>query len=149
MPPRSAVRSLDNAAQFGQSARVLDAAEATAAVAISLPGIAIDLRAERLGGTDMWSVAVLDEHGRPEAGSFLIVGPDRRVWSFSSNPSIHDPQLVVDVLAGLYREQLAEQVDANLLGARIAQLTVERADQARGVLTAAGELRRQSPRTLP
>jgi hypothetical protein len=122
---------------------VIDSAEAAAAVADSLPGTDIDLRAERLGGTDMWSVAVLDEHGRPEPGSFLIVGPDRRVWSFSSNPSIHDPHLVVAVLAGLYAEHLADQVDANLLE--------DRAEHARGVVksAAAGELRRHSPRTLP
>ncbi len=130
---------------------MIDSAEAAAAVADSLPGTDIDLRAERLGGTDMWSVAVLDEHGRPEPGSFLIVGPDRRVWSFSSNPSIHDPHLVVAVLAGLYAEHLADQVDANLLEDRIAQLTAERAEHARGVVksAAAGELRRHSPRTLP
>lgn len=112
---------------------------------------ALDVRAEKLGGTDLWAVNAFDEFDRPWAGSFTIVGPDRRVWSFSSNPGLHDPDLVVAVLARLYEQRLTELVSAELLSDRLAKVTAEREQQTRGIVNAAaaGELRPSPPRVLP
>lgn len=130
---------------------MLSEAEAIEAAAEDFGDSALDVRAQRLGGTSLWAVNAFDEFDRPWAGSFTIVGPDSRVWSFSSNPSIHDPKLVVAVLARLYEQSLTEQVSTELLSDRLAKVTAEREQQTRGIVNAAaaGELRPSRPRVLP
>ena len=108
-------------------------------------------RAHRIGGTDLWSIGLLDDQGRPEPGTFTVVGPDRRIWGFSSNPMIHDPSLVGSVLHALYRAGLTSLVEDDPLQERFRELTAQRIAQTRNVVQAAeaGELRSRPPRLLP
>ena len=87
----------------------------------------------------------------PLAGTMTVVGPDRRVWRFSSNPGIHDPHLVVASLAGLYREGVTDLVEDGRLADRIAEATQARRLQEREIVkdARAGSLRTPPDRRLP
>lgn len=107
--------------------------------------------ARAVGGSTLWSVATVDEHGRAYLGSYNLVGPDKRVWAFSSNPGIHDPDLVAASLERLYQAGLADRVEPEHLAARVRELTDARQEALREVLRSAeaGELRDRPPRNLP
>lgn len=129
----------------------MEEADATEAVVAAATDPAREYRARHIGGTDLWSVAAFSLDGAPCVGTFTVVGPDRRVWSFSSNPGLHDSDLVVTVLEALYRERLTPHVTEEALSDRIQGLTEERANHVRALVreALAGELRRGRPRTLP
>lgn len=84
-------------------------------------------------------------------GAFHVVGPDGHLWSFSSNPSIHDPALVVSILERLYGLNLVDLVSEELLIARVTSLTRDRFAQLDQVLqdAASGSLGVRPPRDLP
>ncbi len=126
--------------------------EAIAAVLSETDGEGFEFHAVRLGGTELWAVGVAEEaSGMPLAGTMTVVGPDRRVWRFSSNPGIHDPQLVAASLAALYREGVTDLVEDARLADRIAEATQARRVQEREIVTdaQAGSLRRPPDRRLP
>lgn len=103
------------------------------------------------GDDGFWRVNALDAAGRPYAGSNLIVGPDRRLWVFSSNPGIHDFGLVDRTLSALYSEGLQSVVDPDLLAEALQVMTAQRREAERGLIeqAKAGELRARGPRHLP
>src|SRR5688500_9696612 len=57
-------------------------------------------------GERLWGVNGTDENGMSYAGSAIFVGPDERLWSFSSNPSIHDYDVAIALLDLAYNENL-------------------------------------------
>lgn len=107
--------------------------------------------AHPVGGSPLWSVVTLDEGGRGYLGSFNLVGPDKQVWTFSSNPSIHDPDLVKSILARMYSAGVAALVEPDLLASKIRELTDAREESIRGLVRSAhaGELQTRPSRTLP
>jgi hypothetical protein len=129
----------------------IDQAEAVRVLASATGTAERSIRAARIGGTELWSVGQLDEQGRPLAGAMSIVGPDGRLWTFSSNPSIHDPNLVVGALARLYDSDATQLVELDRLADRIRHLTDERQTQLRAIVrdAQAGELRTPPARRLP
>ena len=90
--------------------------------------------ARRVGGTNLWSVNVVDDQGRGYVGSNQLVGPDGRLWRFSSNPQIHDWHIVERVLVRLYNKNAAENVDESSLADRIKQVTVLVEEEVRKVV---------------
>lgn len=110
-----------------------------------------EVRGSRVGGSHLWNVNAVDEHGRGYVGTRYIVGPDGRLWTFSSNPSIHDQDLVDAVLAGLYAKGVADRVEDDHLVAFIASRTAQKAEWVHQAVEQAtsGELRSRSPRALP
>lgn len=110
-----------------------------------------DVRAVEDRNTGIWSVGIVDSNGMVEAGAVILVGPDKRVWSFSSNPSIHDRELAMTVLSELYRRGVADSVESQVLACRIAELTSLRREHSDDLIKAAeaGELRTVTKRTLP
>lgn len=110
------------------------------------------LRPTRLGGTDLWSVAFVDEgSGLPLPGALTVVGPDRRIWVFSSNPAIHNAEIVVSALAEIYRAGAAPFVEADKLAARISEATEAQRQLIRTIVSdaKASALRTQGRRHLP
>ncbi len=99
--------------------------------------------ASRVGGTNVWSVGILDDKGRPYLGAAQFVGPDGRLWRFSSNPSIHDLGLVRRVLVGIYDANAADLVDEDVLLQRVHDLTATMSEAVRAVVKdgVAGSLR--------
>jgi len=99
----------------------------------------------------IWTVAVLDEQDRPEPGAGYFVGPDLRLWQISSNPSIHDYDLALNLLSAAYQEGLADHLDEEMFTERVHQLTRSRRDEVRQFVAdlLAGSLRRQGDRHLP
>jgi hypothetical protein len=136
-----------------QYARVpITEAEAIAAVRGDTEGEGLEFHAVRLEGTELWAVgATEDATGMPLAGTLTVVGPDRRVWRFSSNPGIHDPHLVVASLAALYHEGVTKLVEEDRLADRIAEATQARRAQERDIVkdAQAGSLRTPPDRRLP
>lgn len=100
---------------------------------------------------ELWTVNAADAQGLPWAGSQILVGPDGKVWSFSSNPGIHEQRIVVDALVGIYEAQLATAVDVGALADRIELATRRARDECKAILAdaAAGELRGRRRRELP
>ena len=84
-------------------------------------------------------------------GSSIFVGPDRRVWTFSSNPGIHDFDLVRRSLNHIYEDGLADRVENDAFADRIAEITAMRSQQYRDILKDAegGALRAQKRPKLP
>lgn len=93
----------------------------------------------------------VDSGGRPWVGALVVVGPDLKIWTFSSNPAIHDQDASVACVAGIYRAGVANAVDPDLLAERLAALTVDARRQEAAILAdaAAGSLRRRQDRQLP
>jgi hypothetical protein len=79
--------------------------------------------AKPAGGGVIWSVRAVDEEGEGYVGVTAFVGEDGRVWTFSSNPRIHDYDLTRRVLASIYRDGSADQVDDDRLSDALACLT--------------------------
>lgn len=130
----------------------VNAEEAVAAVAATYSDPTMRHTASQVAGTDLWSVGTFEaSSGMPVAGAAVLVGPDARVWIFSSNPGIHDWELVVAVLDALYREDLTTAVEQEPLGAAIKAATEVRAAQPRQIVASAfaGELKASPTRTLP
>jgi hypothetical protein len=130
----------------------INAEEAAEVVASATQREGVRYEASRLGGTELWSVVGFEEGtNSPLIGSFAVVGPDHRLWQFSSNPAIHDPNLVVAALEALYREGVADLVEANLFAERITDATKTRLEQVSGIVkdATAGSLRRRTERRLP
>lgn len=102
-------------------------------------------------GEDLWSVAAVSVRGMVEPGALVLVGPDLRVWAFSSNPGIHDSDTVLIALSGIYAAGVADQVDGEGLAARIASATSAIHEQRRSIVAdaKAGALRAAQPRRLP
>jgi hypothetical protein len=105
--------------------------------------------ANRVGGSDVWSVGIRDDKGRPYVGSAQFVGPDGRLWRFSSNPGIHDYELVRRVLVGIYDSNIADFVDETVLFDRLKELTEATGKAVRALVkdAEAGSLR--APRERP
>jgi hypothetical protein len=97
--------------------------------------------------TDLWHVATVDiESGEVSGGANIFVGPDGQVWPFSSNPRMHDWELVPRVLQAIYRAGVANRRHPAVLLDRVEQMTQRRNDEVTELLDQArrGELR--SPR---
>ena len=110
-----------------------------------------EVKASRVGGSHLWNVNAVDEQGRGYVGTRYIVGPDGRLWTFRSNPSIHDPDLADAVLAALYAKGVADRVEDDHLAAFIASRTAQKAEWVHQAVEQAtsGGLRSTSPRALP
>ena len=130
----------------------LDAGQAAAAVAATFPDPGLRYEANKVAGTDLWSVGAFDGlNDMPLPGGAFFVGPDMRVWSFSSNPGMHDRGLVIAVLSAIYREGVAGAVEQDALAEAIREATVVRQRQVREIVgqAAAGSLRTRPSRPLP
>jgi hypothetical protein len=125
--------------------RVRSEADAIAVLATSVRDLPPGHRlvATPVAGTEIWHVGMQDDHGRAYAGANMLVGPDGRLWTFSSNPAIHARHLVEQVLATIYSKRLAAEVDEVVLGERIRTLTEEQDQAVRALIKSAqgGELR--------
>lgn len=112
----------------------------------------VAFRATAVEGTDLWSVGVFerDDH-LPMPGAWFLVGPDARVWTFSSNPGIHHPALVVSAVARLYGAGAVDHVEPAPLAARLQSLTQLVEAEVRNLVSdaAGGDLRKRPPRVLP
>ena len=102
-------------------------------------------------GEELWSVAAVNERGMVEPGALVVVGPDLRVWVFSSNPSIHDSDTALFVLECIYAAGVADHVDTETLADRVALATSAAQEQRRSIVedAVAGSLRAARPRRLP
>lgn len=79
--------------------------------------------ARRVGGSSIWSVNAVDDRGRGYIGVNQLVGPDGRIWRFSSNPAVHDYQIVKSVLYRLYQSGAAGEVDQHAVARRVEAIT--------------------------
>ena len=131
----------------------LDSEAAVAAVeaAHGPPDRGASYQASPVPGTSLYSVATVGADGMPYAGSAVYVGPDRRVWSFSSNPGIHDHEFTVRALMRLYEHGIAAAVDERMLAQRVEAITASRRDELDAVLrdAKAGRLRQVPKQPLP
>ena len=80
-----------------------------------------------------------------------MVGNDGKVWPLSSNPAIHDWDLAVSLLNGMYREGLSAYVAPEAFSDRLRQVTEHRLALEADVIrdARAGALRGRSNRVLP
>ena len=124
--------------------------QAVEAVEAALGGTRYDRLMATRRSDHLWSVAAMDEEGRPVAGGGWLVGDDAKVWSLSSNPGIHDWGLAVRLLDRLYSEGLAAHVEPESFAERLREVTQQRAELEAEVIrdARAGALRRNS-RVLP
>jgi hypothetical protein len=99
----------------------------------------------------LWTVHAVDGDGRPWPGVLVVVGPDLKVWTFSSNPGVHDPDTVFAALVGIYEADVAPFVDPDVLAERLAAATAEIRALRRTIIAnaKAGELRTQPQHPLP
>jgi hypothetical protein len=104
-----------------------------------------------LGDSGLYSAALVDDSGRPEAGAATLIGPDGRIWVLSSNPGIHDYDLAVSLLQDAYKSGHVDYLDTELFAARVGELTWDRWEARRAFLAdlRAGSLRAKSDRQLP
>jgi hypothetical protein len=87
----------------------------------------LEFRAAPVRETPMWAVrAYAVEPGPGVVGPTYLVGPDRKVWTFSGDPQVHDLGVAIDALVRVYAEQLAGQVDPGLLAERVRELSAQR-----------------------
>ena len=109
------------------------------------------VEAHAVADSDLWSVTPMDSQGRPYAGSAMFVGPDRRLWTLSSNPGIHDTELATSLLAAAYREHLTDRLDETLFAERVGRMTAEGLAAKREFMTdlVGGALRTPVKRSLP
>lgn len=107
--------------------------------------------ASKCEGSGLWNVNAIDDRGWPYAGANFKVGPDGRLWTFSSNPGIHDFDLVVAALNAVYSEGLQSRVENDRLAELIRSETAKRTGWRRKVVdaAAAGDLRERPERRLP
>jgi hypothetical protein len=107
--------------------------------------------AQAVADSELWTVQAFDAEGRPYAGTVMFVGPDRRLWTLSSNPAIHDTRLGARLLEAAYRENLTDRLDEALFSERVQQITTARLDAERDFMTdlVGGSLRSPQRRTLP
>jgi hypothetical protein len=84
-------------------------------------------------------------------GADYLIGPDGRVWTVSSNGSIHDRQLTLDLLHATYQEQLEAHLDPVKFADRLAELTASLIAAQREFVAdvRAGVLRYHPKRPLP
>ena len=108
-------------------------------------------RASQLERSVLWSVWIVESNNMVLPGSSIFVGPDRRVWTFSSNPGIHDFDLVRRSLNHIYEDGLADRVENDAFADRIAEITAMRSQRYRDILKDAegGALRAQKRPKLP
>lgn len=99
----------------------------------------------------LWTVHAVDGDGRPWPGVLVVVGRDLKVWTFSSNPGIHDPDTAFAALAGIYEADVASFVDPDLLAERITEATAEIRAVRRAIVAdaEAGQLRARPQSRLP
>lgn len=104
-----------------------------------------------LPGDHLVSVALIDEDQRPESGAVTVIGPDERVWTWSSNPGIHDLDLAVALIHVAYEEGMADLVDDREFTQRLTNLTARRHEDVRQFKAdlLAGSLRPPRTRRLP
>lgn len=108
-------------------------------------------RASSVPGTGLWRVTAY--HGGEDAGPGAVppvyfVGPDGTLWQFSADGEVHDVGVAVDVLAQLYAQGLARQVEPELFANRLAEVTEERVRLARSLLVDARSGRFKSQRRV-
>lgn len=107
--------------------------------------------ASPVGGTSLMLVVGQDDQEQPFVGGGWLVGPDRQVWTVSSNSGIHEFGISARLVGALYRRGLADRVDPDLLSDRIRTLTEAREALVREVIAeaAARQLGVRKPRQLP
>jgi len=107
--------------------------------------------ASPVDGTPLVRVVVHDDQNRVLPGAGWLVGPDRKVWTISSNPGIHEPGLSVRLLRAIYDSGLADHVDPDRFSDRMRSLTEARETLVRDVLAeaTAGQLNAPNTRRLP
>jgi hypothetical protein len=115
-----------------------------------------DLRGGRyvaspVDGTSLMLVVGQDDQENPFVGGGWLVGPDRQVWTVSSNSGIHEFGISARLVGALYDRGLAGRVDPDQLSHRIRTLTEAREALVRDVIAeaAAGQLGMPKPRQLP
>lgn len=59
----------------------------------------------------LWLANCVDANEMPYAGAATIIGPDEKVWVLSSNPAIHDLDVGLQLLEGVYGSELQELLD--------------------------------------
>jgi hypothetical protein len=97
----------------------------------------------------LWDVELTN--GEPHIGGMsTIVGPDGKIWTFSSHPASHDPGIVELALFELYTEGVADLVDPGALADQLEVISNQKNDAIRALSDAArrGDLRR-SPQSKP
>lgn len=91
------------------------------------------LKAQTIQDTGLWAVelfgpivadAATDE--RPAVGAAFVVGPDGQLFVLSSNPAFHEYPLCIDLIDRLYRDRVADRVDAQMFVDRLQQVTEQR-----------------------
>jgi len=87
--------------------------------------------ARRVRDSSIFSVCAIDQRGRGYIGVNLLVGPDGRVWRFSSNPGIHDPGVVESVLCELYESDDRGAADQQAVRGRVERITRQQAGEVR------------------
>ncbi len=99
----------------------------------------------------LWLANCLDANGMPYAGTATLIGPDERLWVLSSNPSIHDLDLGVQLLESAYAVGLARLLDAEQFAKRLADITNRREEDVRAFQRdlKGGSLRSRTQRHLP
>jgi hypothetical protein len=109
------------------------------------------VRASRLRGTPLWQACREDGGGIPYIGVGCFVGPDGRVWTTSSNPSIHDCDLAIRLLTAVYAQGLESYLSDDKFGDRLQTITQERAVAERQFIAdvRGGAMRDQVDRRLP
>lgn len=104
-----------------------------------------------LDGTIFFTAALIDLDGTPVPGARLLVGPDAQVWVMSSNWSLHDPELTVQLLADAYSSGQVAYLDPEVFSNRVKAMTADRHKARRRFAKdlLAGSLRKRTPRRLP
>jgi hypothetical protein len=92
-----------------------------------------------------------DDEGSDFVGGGWLVGPDRQVWTVSSNSGIHELGMAARLVGALYDRGLAGHVDPDRLSHRLRTLTEAREALVRDVIAeaAAGQLSTPTPGICP
>jgi hypothetical protein len=107
---------------------------------------AVDLGFALEDDAGLWSVWVEpdDQDDFFTGQGMTILGPDGRVWKFSSNESVHERRIVEMALTHLYIEGVAHLVDPDALKEQVGVITSQRNHAVWALAEAGGrgELRR-------
>jgi hypothetical protein len=87
----------------------------------------------------------------PYVGTATVIGPDERVWVWSSNPGIHDFALAITLLGVAFESGLAIHLDQEAFERRLADLTERRRQDVKDFVAdlRSGSLRARKTTHLP